>query len=48
MNTLSREPSPEETETLHQYLAARNEDEKGAWHQVLWALMPSSELRFNR
>jgi len=48
LNTLSREPSPEETETLNQYLAARNEDEKGAWQQVLWALMTSSEMRFNR
>jgi hypothetical protein len=33
---------------LNQYLAARNEDEKGAWQQVLWALMTSSEMRFNR
>ena len=48
LNTLSREPSPEETETLNQYLASRNEDEKGAWQQVLWALMTSSEMRFNR
>ncbi|MED5279624.1 MAG: hypothetical protein VYD86_10920, partial [Verrucomicrobiota bacterium] len=48
LNTLSREPSPDETETLNQYLAARNENEKGAWQQVLWALMTSSEMRFNR
>jgi len=48
LNTLSREPSPEEIETLNQYLEARSADEKGAWQQVLWALMTSSEMRFNR
>ena len=48
LNTLSREPSPEETKTLNRYLEARSADEKGAWQQVLWALMTSSEMRFNR
>ena len=48
LNTLSREPSPEEYEKLNQYLEARKADEKGAWQQVLWALMTSSEMRFNR
>ena len=48
LNTLSREPSPEEYEKLNQYLEARKTDEKGAWQQVLWALMTSSEMRFNR
>ena len=48
LNTLSREPSPEESTKLNQYLEARSADEKGAWQQVLWALMTSSEMRFNR
>ena len=48
LNTLSREPSPGESEALNQYLEARSADEKGAWQQVLWALMTSSEMRFNR
>ena len=39
---------PEEYEKLNQYLEARKTDEKGAWQQVLWALMTSSEMRFNR
>ena len=39
---------PEEYEKLNQYLEARKADEKGAWQQVLWALMTSSEMRFNR
>ncbi len=48
LNTLSRKPSPEESTKLNQYLEARSADEKGAWQQVLWALMTSSEMRFNR
>ena len=48
LKTLSREPSPGESEALNQYLEARSAHEKGAWQQVLWALMTSSEMRFNR
>jgi len=44
---LSRSPEPEELETLHQYLTAREDRPAAALQQMVWALMTSSEARFN-
>ncbi|HVX11237.1 MAG TPA: DUF1549 domain-containing protein [Pirellulales bacterium] len=44
---LSREPQAEEVEWCANYLAARDDRPVAAWQQLVWALVNSSEFRFN-
>lgn len=46
-NTLSRPTDAEEVQTLESYLAKRNDRIDVAWQQLIWALLTSSEARFN-
>jgi len=44
---LTREPSPDETQVLSQYLDQRHDRPGEAIRQVVWALLTSPEFRFN-
>jgi len=43
----SRPATPEEVQAISAYLDARNDRREDAISQIVWALMTSSELRFN-
>jgi hypothetical protein len=46
-NVLSRPPTAEETKLLGDYLRARSDRPVEAYRQLVWALLTSSEFRFN-
>jgi hypothetical protein len=46
-NTLSRAPAEEEVQLLEAYLHRREERLEEGWKQMVWALLTSSEARFN-
>lgn len=46
-SVLSRPPSAEEEARLEHYLAARTDRKSAACEQIVWALITSSEMRFN-
>ncbi|HTN76868.1 MAG TPA: DUF1553 domain-containing protein, partial [Pirellulaceae bacterium] len=46
-NTLNRPPVEEELQMLDSYLARRNDRVEVAWQQLVWALLTSTEARFN-
>jgi hypothetical protein len=43
----SRPATPEELEAISAYVAARSDRREEAISQIVWALLTSSELRFN-
>jgi hypothetical protein len=47
LSVLSREPQAEEIESCTKYLAAREDRPVAALQQLVWALVTSSEFRFN-
>jgi hypothetical protein len=47
LNTLTRRPMPEEREELNRYTAARPKAKNQVLHEAAWALITSSEFRFN-
>ena len=44
---MNRTPSAEELDWVGRYLKERNEEPQKAWKQVIWALLTSTENRFN-
>jgi hypothetical protein len=46
-NILQREPDDEERKALAEYVASRTDRAEEAWRQIMWALMTSTEFRFN-
>src|SRR5262245_44822978 len=46
-NVLARAPAAEETQALTDYLSARADRPEAARRQIVWALLTSSECRFN-
>ena len=44
---LSRDPSDEEIKLLSKYLGKREDRQEKACQQLVWALMASTEFRFN-
>lgn len=46
-NTLCRLPVEKEVELTHAYLSSRQDQLESAWKQIVWALLTSSEFRFN-
>lgn len=46
-NTLCRAPDTDELAAAQQYLGARQDRVESAWQQMVWALIMSSEFRFN-
>ena len=47
LTVLSRLPKPDELQLFHEYLTARSTDSTEALGQMVWALVTSSEARFN-
>ena len=47
LTAFSREPTKEEYETLLSYLAARASDRRGAYGDILWALLNTKEFLHN-
>ncbi len=47
ISVLSRTPADEEKVAIQQYLAARSDRREEALQQMVWALMATSEFRFN-
>ncbi|HIM31975.1 MAG TPA: hypothetical protein EYG57_20795 [Planctomycetes bacterium] len=45
--TLCREVTKQEVELTHNYLSSRQDQLESAWKQIIWALLTSSEFRFN-
>jgi len=46
-NVFGRPPSPDEVQVLTEYLAARQDRPAEARRDLIWALLASSECRFN-
>jgi hypothetical protein len=44
---LSRDPSEEEIKLLGEYLDKREDRQEKAYQQIVWALLASTEFRFN-
>jgi hypothetical protein len=47
LSVLTRRPSDEESAEIDRYLASRPKDRSGAVQEAVWALLTSSEFRFN-
>lgn len=47
VSVVSREPQADEVEWCIKHLAARDDRPVAAWQQLVWALVTSSEFRFN-
>jgi len=47
LSVVTREPLPEETAEIERYLAERPKDRPAAVQEIVWALLASSEFRFN-
>ncbi len=47
LSVLTRRPSDEESAEIDRYLAARSNDRSAAVQEAVWALLTSSEFRFN-
>jgi hypothetical protein len=47
LNIFSRQPDPDEVTAVSQFLDARADRINGAWQQVVWSMLTSSESRFN-
>ena len=46
-NIFCRKPTAEETKSLEEYLGKRSDRLPEAYRQMIWALITSSEFRFN-
>ncbi|HEV7999508.1 MAG TPA: DUF1549 domain-containing protein [Planctomycetaceae bacterium] len=47
LSVVTRRPSPDETAEVERYLAERSKDRSAAVQEIVWALLASSEFRFN-
>ncbi len=47
LNVVARRPLPEESAEIERYLAERPKDRAAAVQEIVWALLASSEFRFN-
>ena len=47
LSVLTRQPAPEETKDVAEYLARRRADRPVAAQELIWALLTSAEFRFN-
>ena len=47
LSVLTRRPTPEETSEVEAYMTPRTDDRPAAIKELTWALLTSSEFRFN-
>jgi hypothetical protein len=47
VNVVARRPLPEESAEIERYLAERPKDRAAAVQEIVWAMLASSEFRFN-